>query len=90
MNQLTWIHLSDWHQKGKDFDRDVVRDRLINDINKKKEISPDLAKIDFVVFSADVAFSGKAEEYEAAMNEFFTPILQATEVPKHLLLIVPG
>jgi hypothetical protein len=30
---LTWLHLSDWHQKGMDFDRKVVRDALIDDIN---------------------------------------------------------
>jgi hypothetical protein len=31
---LTWIHVSDWHQKGKEFDRRVVRDALIEDIKK--------------------------------------------------------
>jgi hypothetical protein len=25
---MTWLHLSDWHQKGMDFDRKVVRDAL--------------------------------------------------------------
>ena len=28
MSGLTWLHLSDWHQKGDDFDREVVRDRV--------------------------------------------------------------
>jgi hypothetical protein len=27
MAGLTWLHLSDWHQKGKEFNREVVRDR---------------------------------------------------------------
>ena len=32
MTGVTWLHLSDWHQKGKDFDRTFVRDKLIADI----------------------------------------------------------
>jgi hypothetical protein len=33
MAGLTWLHLSDWHQKGEDFDRKVVRDAF----TKRKE-----------------------------------------------------
>ena len=29
MSGLTWLHLSDWHQRGTDFDRKVVRDALL-------------------------------------------------------------
>ena len=32
MNGLTWLHLSDWHQKGRDFDRTIVRDALLHDM----------------------------------------------------------
>ena len=35
MNGLTWLHLSDWHQKGRDFDRNVVRDALIRDLRER-------------------------------------------------------
>ena len=77
MTGLTWLHLSDWHQKGKNFDRKVVRDKLIKDIENRKNISQDLAKINFIVFSGDVAFSGQPEEYQAAKKELFDPILKA-------------
>jgi hypothetical protein len=39
MSGITWLHLSDWHQKGKDFDRRVVRDALIRDIEDRTKIS---------------------------------------------------
>ncbi|MBN1323814.1 MAG: TIR domain-containing protein [Methanotrichaceae archaeon] len=90
MRGLTWLHLSDWHQKGKDFDRQVVRDALINDIERRVVISPDLAEIDFIVFSGDVAHSGKAEEYEAAAEQLFGPLLKAAGVIPQRLFIVPG
>lgn len=90
MSGLTWLHLSDWHQKGKEFDRTVVRDALIEDIKNRVKISPHLAEIDFIVFSGDVAFSGLSDEYEIAEKELFTPILEASGVRSDRLFIVPG
>jgi predicted phosphodiesterase len=90
MAGITWLHLSDWHQGGKDFNRDVVRDGLVNDIRKRKIISADLAKIDFFVFSGDVAFSGQEAEYKAAIEQLFTPVLEAAGLAKDKLFIVPG
>ncbi len=37
MAGLTWLHLSDWRQKGEDFNRDVVRDALIKCVNRRKK-----------------------------------------------------
>ena len=90
MAGITWLHLSDWHQRGKDFDRTVVRNKLIDDISDRKHIHPDLAKIDFIIFSGDVAFSGQAEEYQVALKELFTPLLKATGLNKTKLFFVPG
>ncbi len=91
MAGLTWLHLSDWHQTGKDFKRVKLRDALIDDIkNRATKIDATLATIDFVVFSGDVAFFGKPEEYEAAIAEFFDPLLKAADVPPNRLFIVPG
>ena len=90
MTGLTWLHLSDWHQKGKDFDRKLVRDKLIKDIENRKNISQNLAKINFIVFSGDVAFSGLPEEYQAAKKELFDPILKACGLGPDKLFIVPG
>jgi hypothetical protein len=87
---LTWIHLSDWHQEGKNFDRKVVGDALIADIERRKTISPDLADIDFIVFSGDVSNSGRPSEYEDAIRELFQPLLAASGVKPDKLFIIPG
>ena len=44
MTGLTWLHLSDWHQAERKFDRKVVCDALIKDIKERGEINPDLRK----------------------------------------------
>lgn len=90
MAGITWLHLSDWHQKGRDFDREAVRKSLLRDIREREKISPDLAKIDFIVFSGDVAHAAKKAEYEVARKEFFDQVLEATGLGVHRLFIVPG
>ena len=90
MAGLTWLHLSDWHQGGKEFDREVVRDKLLEDLEKREDISPDLATIDFIIFSGDVAKSAKPEEYQAAKEELFDRILKVTGLSPDKLFIVPG
>jgi predicted phosphodiesterase len=90
MAGLTLLHLSDWHQKGKDFDRQVVRRALLKDIRERVKISPELEKIDFVIFSGDVASGGKIEEYQAAREQFFQPLLDASALSPNQLFIVPG
>src|SRR5260370_40407479 len=90
MAGMTWLHLSDWHQKGKDFDRDVVRNALIEDIDDRAKIHADLAKLDFVIFSGDAAFSGQAEEYQVALEQLFTRLLKATGLQQERFFFVPG
>ncbi|MBL7064922.1 MAG: metallophosphoesterase, partial [Anaerolineae bacterium] len=90
MAGLTWLHFSDWHQRGEDFDRRVVRDALIQDIRERACISPDLAQVDFIVFSGDVAYAGKAKEYSTAIEHLFAPVLEAAGLSHNRLFIVPG
>ncbi|MCK4760707.1 MAG: tetratricopeptide repeat protein [Candidatus Aminicenantes bacterium] len=90
MAGLTWLHLSDWHQKDENFDRKVVRDALIKDIEERAKIHPDLRKVDFIIFSGDAAFSGKEAEYKAAETHLFEPALEAAGLDKNRLFIVPG
>ena len=90
MAGLNWLHLSDWHQRGSEFDRQVVQKALLKDIREREKINPDLQKIDFVIFSGDVAFNGKADEYQAAKEQFFQPLLDACGLSPKQLFIVPG
>lgn len=90
MAGLTWLHISDWHQHGSDFNRQVVSDLFLEDIRNRARINPDLEKIDFVVFSGDAAFSGNIEEYHTAIAVLFRPVLEATELGTHRLFMVPG
>ena len=91
MEGLTWIHLSDWHQKGNERDKQVIRDALIRDVKERVAISPVLAKVNFIIFSGDVAYSGQPNEYNAAKQLLFDPLLEASglESPEKLF-IVPG
>ena len=45
MGGITWLHLSDWHQKGAEFDRTEVRNALLKDIRERSQISPDLKRV---------------------------------------------
>jgi predicted phosphodiesterase len=90
MRTVTWLHLSDWHQRGPDFDRGVVRDALLKDLAQRSKIDRRLAEVDFLVFSGDLAFSGSGAEYETAGKEFLDPVLEVTNVPKDRLFLVPG
>jgi predicted phosphodiesterase len=90
MKDIQWLHLSDWHEKGSEFDRGVVRDALIRDIRERERISAALVRIDFVIFSGDLAFSGKAEEYEAAREHLLDPVMESIGLGRDRLFLVPG
>jgi len=87
---LTWLHLSDWHQHGKDFDRKVVLDALKRDIENRSEISPTLANLDFFFFTGDLANFGIEAEYNTAQTEFLEPVHKATGVSIERVFIIPG
>ena len=87
---VTWLHLSDWHQGGKDFNRKVVREALLADIASHARLSQALSRIDFAVFSGDAAHGSLGAEYEAAKAQFFEPMLKAAGIGKERLFIVPG
>jgi 3',5'-cyclic AMP phosphodiesterase CpdA len=90
MADLTWLHLSDWHQRGADFDRSRVREALLNDLRQRAEIDERLNRLDFIVFSGDLAFGGAPTEYATAAREFLDPVLATTGVSKDRLFLVPG
>jgi predicted phosphodiesterase len=88
-NTLTWLHLSDLHMEtGDKFNRDeVVLKALLDDL--KARIDRDGLRPDFIVFTGDVAFHGKAEEYKLAAG-FFDRLLAVTRLSPDRLFVVPG
>jgi hypothetical protein len=71
---FTWIHLSDWHEGLPDYDRDVLRQRMLEEIRRRDRYDPRLANINAVVFSGDVAYSGLASEYRAVEDQLIKPL----------------
>ena len=90
MTGLTWLHISDWHQGGDEFNRQVVLKALLSDIRDRKNISPELEKVDFIIFSGDVSFSGKPKEFQKAKEQLLQPLLDACGLDASEIFIVPG
>jgi predicted phosphodiesterase/8-oxo-dGTP pyrophosphatase MutT (NUDIX family) len=93
LSTLTWLHLSDWHQKGDEFGREILLKGLVSDIKKRNMIDKSLEKLDFVFFTGDLAFYGKYAEYIKAKEVFLDPVIEAAELgPKWFdkFYIVPG
>ncbi len=99
MTGITWLHLSDWHEGAEkfnedltQFDRKKILEKLTEDIRDRIKISPELEKIDFIVFSGDLAYSGgKEDENEyARARKLFSEVLSATELNSDRLFIIPG
>jgi predicted phosphodiesterase len=89
MSQVNWLHLSDWHQGRPGFDRKVILTRLIEDIQARREIDERLDKIDFIVFSGDIADHGTKEQFDLATTQLLNPIRQilGKDIP---IYSVPG
>jgi 3',5'-cyclic AMP phosphodiesterase CpdA len=86
--QLTWLHLSDFHfRSGDQYDQSIVLSTLLEDlikvVDEKKKI------IDVIFVTGDIAFSGRAEEYEIAAR-FFRDLSSATSVSMDRIYCVPG
>lgn len=83
-----WLHISDIHFKeDESWDRRATLRALITKVRELKDtgLAPDL-----VFVTGDIAYSGKAKEYEHAMR-FFHELNQVLELdPKDRWFLVPG
>ena len=85
--KVSWLHISDFHIKAGDpYDRNVVLRALISAVKSYREQgrAPDL-----IFATGDIANSGKKDEYAIA-TEFFDDLLNAADVGKQYLYVVPG
>lgn len=89
MSMVAWLHLSDWHHHGMDFNRGLMRNELLKDIKGRVGISDKLGSIDFVLFSGDIANKGSEKEFEEAKTELLDPIRKC--IGEHVpIYCVPG
>lgn len=84
-NEITILHVSDLHAKLSD--KDKIQGRaiaLLEDI-ARQNVKPDL-----VLFTGDVAFSGKKEEYELADELVFQPLQRRLQISPKKIFVIPG
>ena len=85
--KTTWLHVSDFHIRGGDsYDRDVVFRALVKSVKnfRSRGVAPDL-----IFATGDIAYSGKAQQYELA-TRFFDELLEAAALDRNRLFVIPG
>lgn len=90
MSTVTWLHLSDFHfqtPEQRSWDQNCVLRPLLIDV--REQIMSAGLRPDFILVSGDIAFQGTPEEYALA-QVFFDELLQAAELSKERLFVVPG
>lgn len=92
MARLNWLHISDVHIRGEDFDRNTVWAGLLRDVRNRVQIDSSLDRIDLVFLTGDLVFGGSEEEYEFAYRDLIEPLTQELKI-KNLsekVFLVPG
>jgi len=90
MSTLTWLHLSDWHWREADgYDANIVMGKLLDDLANRARFAPEIAKINLIFVTGDIAFAGCSGDYALA-RRFLKRLRQATRVRKDQLFMVPG
>lgn len=88
MNAITWLQISELQfSTARIYDTKVVLDELLRDVSEFMQ--DDGLQPDFIAVTGDIAFSGKAVEYELA-RQFFDKLLQTTGLDKERLVLIPG
>jgi hypothetical protein len=89
---LRFIHLSDIHfgqERGElVYIHDDVRDQVLDDVQIVRESLPD-RKIDGVLVTGDLAYSGTLEEYAAA-GKFLDLLTEKVGCPRTAVRVIPG
>jgi hypothetical protein len=81
------LHVSDTHFSTTAWDQDHVLSALADDVRSQREArgAPDL-----VVFTGDIAYSGRAAEYDSAETWLRERLLPAAATTPSNLILVPG
>ena len=89
---LTYVHLSDLHfgqERGSDiYVHDDVKERLIDDVSAYKSMA-EIERMDGVIVTGDIAFSGKKAEYDRAAN-WLDRLTETIGCEQTDVIVVPG
>ena len=87
MRPIRWLHISDIHMRETDpWSRDSVLLAMREHISRN---SAEDIKVDFILVTGDLAFSGIANEYRL-VGKFFDALSTASRVPKESIYCIPG
>lgn len=85
---MKWLHISDFHIGGPRGPEQVVFNSLLDTINTI--CKSDNTKIDAVFISGDIAYSGKAEQYQKFTEDFLNPLKEISNFASAKFYSVPG
>jgi predicted phosphodiesterase len=90
MSAITWLHISDLHWKdSSSYEQNMVAKRLLEDLRQRQRIAPELARIDLIFVTGDIAFASRPREYRLA-RRFFSDLMSVTGVSQERFFVVPG
>jgi len=86
MRCISWLHVSDIHMRPRDaWPQRVVMTAMCEDIRARRPDRP----ADFLLVTGDLAFGGKAEEYELVAG-YLDELSAASGVPTDRIFCIPG
>ena len=87
MRPITWLQISDFHLRDSQaWAQDVVLSAMCKDIARHRHA---VGTIDFVLATGDLAFAGKANEYERA-SAFFDEVVKVAGISHDRIFCIPG
>ena len=66
-----------------------VAEALLEDLTKLRQDERELANLDLIFLTGDIAYSGKPEEYRLALH-FLTRLRRKMGVSKRRMFVIPG
>ncbi|MBI4701362.1 MAG: metallophosphoesterase [Deltaproteobacteria bacterium] len=84
---MRWLHISDLHVGSDKYASDIVLGALVRAFADGGGLAS--RRPDVIFCTGDLAYSGKAGEYER-LDVFFTELSAAAGVPRERIFVVPG
>lgn len=81
------LHLSDLHAKAESqADQQILADAVLRDVAKQVEAR----RVDLVIFTGDLSFSAREEQFQQARTVFLNPLMKLCELEPTQVILTPG